>query len=395
MSYSVSVFSELRSKFNTFSELESYLTSPDGGNLRIVNGDDRFKIIRYVKGISDLKIPHTRWFRSVVWDVTNNVPICIAPPKAETTPPPTGEASQMLIIQDFLDGVMINVFRHISNPDKLWVTTRTQLGATGSFYSKKTFYEMFLDALSAQGISEKTILEKLPAVTDTCPSSFASFLLIHPEHRVVRRCFTPNVNCIHIGTVQADGRVDMKENPSDFPIPSTSDFRTYPVSGFRTDADLQSFFNTHTTTEPWFWQGLVVKDGHGHRWRLRNPNYLYLRELRGGEATPVERFLRLRSQRKIVEYLKHYKEERQVFGDLEVALRKATQDVFNAYTSVHKAHEKKLADIAKPIQPFVFRLHAHYLEHLKPQGETVHMKDVIELVNNSALYEQKRLLVNP
>lgn len=395
MSYSVSVFSELRSKFNTFSELQTYLTSADGGNLRIVNGDDRFKIIRYVKGTSDLKLPHTRWFRSVVWDVMANVPVCVAPPKAESTAPPTGEASQFLMIQDFLEGTMINVFRHASNPDKLVVTTRTQLGATGSFYSKKSFYEMFVNALAAQGMTEAAVAQKLPAVSEETPSSFASFLLMHPEHRVVRGCMRPSVDCIHVGTVHADGRVDMKENPQEFPFPIGHEFIQYPVTGFRSDADLESFFRTYCKTQPWYWQGLVLKDGQGHRWRMRNPNYLYLRELRGGEATAVERFLRVRSQRKVMEYLKHYREERKEFGALEGALRLATQAVFDAYKSVHKAHEKKLADINKSIQPFVFRLHAHYLEHLKPQGETVRMKDAIELVNNSALYEQKRLIAAP
>jgi hypothetical protein len=126
---------------------------------------------------------------------------------------------------------------------------------------------------------------------------------------------------------------------------------------------------------------------------MRNPKYLYLRSLRGSEATSVERFLRLRSEGKVTEYLKHYTEDRQHFWDLEQALRKATQDVFASYCAVHKSHEKKLEDLPWAIKPCVFKLHSHYLEHLRPNNEKVYMKHVVELVNNLALYEQKRLLV--
>jgi hypothetical protein len=59
---------------------------------------------------------------------------------------------------------------------------------------------------------------------------------------------------------------------------------------------------------------------------------------------------------------------------------------------VHKSHEKKLEDIPWAIRPCVFKLHSHYLEHLRPNNEKVYMKHAVELVNNLALYEQKRLL---
>ena len=125
---------------------------------------------------------------------------------------------------------------------------------------------------------------------------------------------------------------------------------------------------------------------------MRNENYLTLRALRGSEATDQERFLRLRSENKIVEYLKHYSEDRQNFWNLEQTFRAATKTVFDSYCEVHKAHSKKLADLSKAIQPCVFRLHALYLSDLKPKNESVKMKDAVELVNKMASFEQKRLL---
>jgi hypothetical protein len=106
----------------------------------------------------------------------------------------------------------------------------------------------------------------------------------------------------------------------------------------------------------------------------------------------LERFLRLRAESKVSEYLKHYFEDREEFFQLEQTLRTKTREVFESYCQVHKSHEKKLEDLPWAVKPCVFKLHSHYLEHLRPNNEKVYMKHAVDLVNNLALYEQKRLL---
>ncbi len=69
--------------------------------------------------------------------------------------------------------------------------------------------------------------------------------------------------------------------------------------------------------------------------------------------------------------------------------------MYNGYTEVHKLHTKKLTDFPKNISPCIFRLHAHFLEHLKPQGYKVAMKDAIELINNMSLLDQRRFMTLP
>jgi hypothetical protein len=357
--------------------------------MRIV-GSDRYRIIRYVKGQTDMKIPHAKWMRSVVWDTVTNRPVCVAPPKAYNHEIPTGEG-QNLSIQDFLDGTMVNSFSTLEEPEALHIATRTQMGASGTFYSKKTFGELFDDALKEMDYSSRADLRSvLPSPSETIPATFVSFLLQHPEHRVVSRPRVPRLFMVQLGEVLADGTVKITEEiPSNY---TNFQIQAYPMTGFKTQADLESFFKGLVESKGWFFQGLTFKNGEGHRWRLRNPNYLYLRELRGSEATESERFLRLRSQGKVTEYLKHYGEERQTFWDLEQKLRSMTAKVFDAYCEVHKAHEKKLADLPKAIQPCVFRLHSLYLSDLKPQNESVKMKDAVAVVNKMPIFEQRRLL---
>jgi hypothetical protein len=334
------------------------------------------------------------WMRSVVWDTETNRPVCVAPPKAEKMEPPTGKDVSYSLVQDFLDGVMINVFRTLADPSTLQIATRTQLGASGKFYSEKTFEQLFLEALSVMKLSKEDLLAMLPVPSEELPASFASLLLQHPEHRVVSRCRSPHVWLVHLGTVDKDGLVNIVE--SDPSWNAKLRLPEYPVGAtngvFASETHLTGFFHGVCGSKGWFYQGMTFKDGKGNRWRLRNANYLYLRTLRGSEATGVDRFLRLRSESKVTEYLKHYTEDRQSFWEFEQALRQKTDEVFKAYCSVHKSHEKKLEDLPWAIKPCVFKLHSHYLEHLRPNNEKVNMKHAVELVNNLALYEQKRLL---
>jgi hypothetical protein len=124
-----------------------------------------------------------------------------------------------------------------------------------------------------------------------------------------------------------------------------------------------------------------------------------LRGLRGSEATSTERFLRLRKEGKVVEYLKHYGQEvtdgvdeRAQFWGLEQQLRKCTSAVYNAYNSVHKAHTLKFADLPAPFQPAVHLMHVEYLTNLRPKKGSVQLAVAIKIVNGLKTFEQRRLM---
>lgn len=397
MSYQVKVFSDLIKSYPTWESLQNYLTTPEGGQIRCV-GEGRYRVLRYVKGVSDIKVPHGKWMRSVIWDTEEHLPVCVAPPKAEKGDvpvsrfTPSGEDSKYPLVERFVDGIMINAFRTHDNPDTLQIATRTQIGAGGKFYSEKTFEQMFDEALQSMGMSRRSILNQMANPTEMVPSLFASFVLEHPEHRVVARSKSARLWIVHTGSVHDDGLVSMNDDPTHWSsVWRIPQFLQQQKEAFKSEKNFADFFQ-ETCKTGWYYQGITVKDGQGNRWRVRNPNYMYLRSLRGSEASGVDRFLRLRSESKVTEYLKHYNEDRQAFWDFEQNLRKATQEVFAGYCAVHKSREKKLEDLAWAVKPCVFKLHSHYLEHLRPNNEKVQMNHAVQLVNNLALYEQKRLL---
>ena len=80
----VNTFKDLIEKYPTWADMQLYIESEEGGLFRVVDKNDEFCMIRYEKGISNMSLPHSKWFRSVVWNTRLHRPVCVAPPKAST-----------------------------------------------------------------------------------------------------------------------------------------------------------------------------------------------------------------------------------------------------------------------------------------------------------------------
>ena len=144
MSYTVDYFQTLSDRFPLWVDLRTHLQSAEGGSLRVIETEGSpFAVIRTVKGSSS---PDTGIFRSVVWDIVANRPVCVAPFKAAEGLPPLHTP---FVVEDFIDGFMIQAFLTADDPQTLRLATRTMVGAECKFYSEKTFATLFEEALAA------------------------------------------------------------------------------------------------------------------------------------------------------------------------------------------------------------------------------------------------------
>ena len=373
MSYEVSVFKTLRETYSTWDALKAYLTSEEGGKFTVRDCENTpFAIIQYKRGQSILG-ENGHWLRSVVWNKETNLPVCVSPRKASPGMPPVDTP---LHLEEFYDGVMVNVFRVLGpngEASEEHITTRSQYGAGSTFYSQKSFKELFNE------VGHRAIPADRP--TPEFPATFTSYVLQHPEHRVVATVSSPKLVAVENGKVAADGTVVYVDQFYKYVAPVT----------FASEKEMNEHIRSESIHRGWRWQGLVFRDTAGNRWRIRSSTYMYLRKLRGNESKPLERFLRLRSTGGVTEYLKHYGEERQVFWEFETTLRRRTKEIYDSYVAVHKSHEKKLADLPQPDKTVVFKLHSHFLANLRLQSKSVRMQDVIDLVNTLPLWEQALL----
>jgi hypothetical protein len=361
MSYTVPYFRDLVNTYPTFEALKGHC---EANHLTILSDTEPYCIIRYDKSkyLIPIQSESKGFFRSVVWDTVANRVVCVAPPKAQEELP---EDVSGYRCEEFLEGVMVNAFLDASGTVQL--ATRSKLGATGTFYSNRSFQSLFEDALRVKGIDGiQGLKESLGSTT------FASFLLQHPEHRIVSRITAPNVYLIHTGSVDADGLVHIQEvldSPLAVPTISLSE---QPQAAIIHLAEQRG----------WQWQGVVLKDGQGSRYRLRSKAYTMVRTLRGESPRKDIQYLKLREKGMMETYLYYYPEDKQLMWDFETNLRGLTQLLYQYYVSVHIKHQMKFVDVPPQWKTHVFMLHSLYLGTLKEKGHFIRKQEVIQYMNN-------------
>lgn len=366
--YNLSHFQELIASHSTWNELSTYLKSVEGGGLIITDESDGLAIIHYDKRSSNMSAPHVCWSRSVIWDVVANRPIAVAPPKATEVDDAMMDQIGSQIewsYQDYLEGVTLNVWRTGPFSDTCTTTaiaSRTRFGANAGFYSSKTFRDMLADALDGMDIG------------DLIPEgyTFVSVLLQHPEHRVVEKITAPAIHRLHAGRCEADGTVIIDEclggGPGEVDMPAA-------------DQTLKAWFGELVAAKPWEWQGVVMKDGTGRRYRLRSNSYRMVRSLRGSMARNDERFFELRRAGLVKTYLYYYSEDKKQFWAIEKWLRATTNAIFAAYCDVYKAKAVELDAVNPMLRTHVRGLHGKYLAELRANGKTVNHAVAVDYMN--------------
>jgi hypothetical protein len=272
---------------------------------------------------------------------------------------------------------MVNAFRAGDAEPQL--VTRSKLGATGAYYSQRPFCALLDDALEAARTMIEEIAGPVPDAADGEIATFASLLLQHPEHRIVAKHTQPAVFVVHRGRVLSTGAIVIEEEVADHGIP-TLDAPVTPTRPLTLET-VGPWMTAQAEQRGWQWQGIVLKDGKGGRWRLRSTPYSMVRTMRGDTPRQDVRFLQLRGRNLVDTYLFYYPEERAAFRRLEQEVRNVTQNLYNAYVVAHITKTTPFMDLPAHWRPHVYTLHGQYLGSLRAQGFFVRKKVVIEYIN--------------
>jgi len=271
-------------------------------------------------------------------------------------------------VEEFLEGVTVNCF--VDHDGKLVWTTRSSLGAQTGFYGTKTFAEMIQEALTALDVSEANIVAWL-SVSKTSKS--ASFVLQHPDHRLIQTIQTPSLTLVQVVSIDAEGRVEMDDMLLD-----TAPFsRPVVYEALAADTTALDRIQAMSSSKPPSWQGLVFRGSYGERWRVRNISYMILRALLGKEARDEERFARLRKDRQIPLFVQFWADKAGAFQTYETNLRELTRMLNAEYTAVHKLKIRELSEVPSVLRSHVWQLHSRYITEKTP----IQLTTVIQYVN--------------
>ena len=365
----MSIFASLSNTYPTWAGLSSFLTSEAGGYLRVDDHstpEQPFALIRYVKGKSNFAISHVGAFRSVVWDVIKNIPVSIAPQKSETGESmPSNNSTESFLIERFIDGVMICGFYDRYNNH--WrFHTRSTLNANCRFYSQtKSFRTLFEEAVSTT-MTWSNFLASLK------PDTQYTWVLQHPENRIVVNNTTPTVVCVQKQMYLSDTLIPVTDQPTVFDVAKIT---------AATWSELNNKVQMENAQFKHNFQGYVIKNGVNFRWKVRGEAYNRVRKMRGNSARRDFLWLSRWRNGTLRDYLSLYPEERNSANAIVDKWKTISRTVYNLYTDVFKARSLPKAQIPPKYRPFVFGLHNLYINELKPQSKTVDWATALQYMN--------------
>ena len=394
MSFELTIYKDIIEQYPTWNELRSYLESEEGGLFRIVDMDIlcNICIIRYEKGVSNMNLPHSSWFRSVVWNTALHRPVSISPPKVSHTPLPyitCDEANRGgLVCQELYDGVMINCFK-MAGDTRLYISTRSSLYATGRFYSSESFRTLFIQAYlhldnhAPIGREEESRVDATLMGPQLEHNEYAvcySFLLQHNQHRIVKKITNNTIFLVHKGIIYQDGSVKVEDSPGD----RTESYSYLPLSSLPLPVSNQAiteWVQQLFQQRPYEFQGIVLKDKMGNRWRYRSEKYMMVKSLRGNQSGTLERYSQLYVQNIQHIYLAYYPEDSFDFSLHSTCINIIIDYLYDTYMELHviKTMDKNeiLNNCDKMYHPHLYALHGIYLTQLRASGNKM-TKEVIQ-----------------
>jgi hypothetical protein len=355
-------FKTLIETYPTSEALVAFLRSDAGGRLKVrdahLTPESPLVVIHYDRTTSDMTVGWARAFRSVVWNMRTNRPLCVAPMRGAEFGAAVDAGLTGFTAEDFVDGVMINMFFD----GAIWrLATRTQLDAGGSFYGKRPFAELFMEAFVQSGLKFDDFHK------DKC----YSFVLQHPEERVV---VAPAYGIAKIVLVDAfalaeDGSFSVLGAAAETATNAGSHIKIPQKHGLQTLEDVKERVVAWGKRFGTGWQGLVLKTADGQRFKLRSNEYDEARALRGNQAKLPFLWLERWNEGRFAAYLRLYPEETHAAEEIVGRFKACTQEFHELFLKVFKNRELPLGQAPQKYRKLLWEARqagmSSYFAHLR------------------------------
>ena len=382
-------------------ELQSLLKKWNLTNKKWKCGSHVHSILKYTTGTLKCdELQTLGLLRSVVLDHHGKI-MAFSPPKC-ISPSNTRLSDDNLIVEELVEGTMINVFYHRPNGQDEgagWeLATKSCVGANIVFHSvqpttqptepteptqtnetnesKKTFRRMFLECMSEANLV-------FDALQKDCSYSF---VMQHPNNHIVRRIEKPALYLIAVYKADNENLV-VEEQCRDEHLArinaSANQCTSVQLPLQFTDVGLNELQEIYTSLNaPYDFPGLVCREkSTGERFKYRNPNYERIKNLHGSEPKLQFQYLSLRQQGKVKEYLQLHPEHRDAFQKFKDQLHAYTNQLFANYIGCYVRKERPFTEYPAEFKTHMFRLHEQYLKELREKREHITLGKTIAYMN--------------
>ena len=357
------------------------------GGLKVKNytyNGEKYKIINYDKHIlTDDTIKTDGLFRSVVLDENNKI-VSFSPIKCISVSQFYNSiiTPNTILCEDYVEGSMCNLF-YLEKTNCWELSTKTTVGGETSFFKnddftdKKTFREMFFDAMNFYNMDINNLNKKM------C----YSYVLQHPLNKFVFNIENPKLFLVEIYRInenntieviskhQIDNKLLLENNSSIF------------LDYIKSDKYLPDIFETMNLILS---MGMVIKNTTtGERCKIRNPQYEIMKSLKCNAPTLKLNYLHLRKNGKISEYLDYFPENIEQFTSYRNRVNNYIHNLFTSYWShyIFKQNNSLL------FYPYLYRIHMYklhllYKTLLKKENKRITYNFVIQYIDNLSVEEQ-------
>lgn len=371
--------------------------------LYTTKNNKEYKIIRYDKNYLSVDlIPTQGLFRSVIVN-SENLVVGFSPPKMysyETFISKYPITYNCIIAEEFVEGTMINVFwdNTIGLHGAWEIATRNSVGCELIFVAAnksvkilpndKTFRSMFLEAAAAINLN----------INNLNPEICYSFILQHPNICTICPFIVPQLYLIEMYYIQnnygnTSGQIIV------FPINIYPDMK-FEYTWINTTIKFPEIYAEYTTASEigvnykylknkyasmntsYNITGVVIRNKlTNDRCKIRNPNYEYVKSIRGSQPKLQYQYLCLRQQGKVHDFLTFYPENKKEFSFFRNNLHTFTNTLYQNYVSCYIRKEKNISDFPEPYRNHMIKIHQIYMSDLKPIEQHTTNTVVINYVN--------------
>ena len=337
-------YSSMITRFPTSETLLAYLKSAEGGRLSVrenkATPENPFVLIHYDRGVTDMTLPHVEYFRSVVWNIKTNRPVCAAPSHSQDIA--NFPADTEFVVEDFVDGVMVNMYW---NGTSWALSTRTNIDGSSSYFGILPFHELFMETFFRAGLT-----------LDSFNKNYTySWVLQHPEERIVVPVRFARIFLVEVGIITENGDFTTTKFPIDILPPKAQGLlpSRHAIETLDLVKERVAAWGTRFGT---FFQGLVIKAG-GHRWKIRSEEYIRARTLRGN--TPKRPFIWLQrfADGSLTEYLRIYPEERAEANVVIDRFKLCTQELHSLYKKIYRDRAFPLKEAPHKYRKLLWEIH--------------------------------------
>ena len=359
----------------------------------------KYNILKYNKSKLNKEYPFPDGFiRSVIFKDENMV--CFSPPKSVSfniakTLPDFSLNNNNVVTEEFVEGTMINMFY---DDGKWCIATKSSVGGKVGFFTtgttrkvrdENTFRSMFFDAvasLEATTMEDKGLFEKL----DDIPKNVClSFVLQHPKNRIVVPFLKPSLFLVAAYSLNdyTVTPINIRDNSFRSKLPSWVSYpEVYNITNYE---ELNNKISSISTDYKKV--GVIIySETTGLRTKIRNPLYESVKKLRGNQPKLQYRFLTLKKEKNIDEYLYYYPEHMDLFIEYNNKVNLFCSKLYSNYISCYVRKHKPLREYSSEYRTNMFKIHEKYINELRP----VNLIVTKEVVHNYVNSMEEAILMN-